>query len=45
MANSAGASPGQFDYLLLQASNPPSRADVQTIADKLDELIAVLKRA
>ena len=42
--NSSGAISGIVDYLSLGVSNPPTQAEVQAIADKIDELITVLKR-
>ncbi len=36
--------PGEVMELGMVASDPPTQLEVQTIADKLDELIAVLKR-
>ena len=43
--NSSGPIAGQVDFLGLGVSNPPTQAQVQSIADKIDELITVLKRA
>jgi hypothetical protein len=42
-ADSAGPIPG-ISYLSLSVSNPPTQAEVQAIADKVDELIAALSR-
>ena len=42
--NSSGPIAGQVDFLSLGISNPPTQAQVQSIADKIDELITVLKR-
>ena len=36
--------PLAVDGLGMVVNNPPTQVEVQTIADKLDELIAVLKR-
>ncbi len=44
LANSAGPCP-DFPYLNLAVSNPPTQAQVQAIADRLDELVTLLKRA
>ena len=32
------------DYLNLTASNPPTQTEVQAVADKMDELLQLLKR-
>lgn len=42
-ANSAGPCPG-FPFLNLVASDPPTQAEVQAIADRFDELVTPLKR-
>ncbi len=42
-AQTAGACP-DVDELNLTVSNPPTQAQVQAIADKLDELLGLLKR-
>jgi hypothetical protein len=36
--------PGDVDPLFLSVSDPPTQADVQAIADRLDQLIGALKR-
>ncbi len=43
-ANSSGPTQGQIDYLDLGISNPPTQAEVQAIATKVDELITLLRR-
>lgn len=40
----SAVNPAGVDALGLTVSNPPTQAEVQSIADKLDELIAALKR-
>ena len=42
--NSSGPINGIVDYLSLTVSNPPTQAEMQSIADKIGELITVLKR-
>lgn len=41
-ATSGSAS--SVNYLSLVVSNPPTQAEMQSLADKLDELLMVLKR-
>jgi hypothetical protein len=41
--NSAG-NPGGVAVLGLTVSNPPTQAEVQAVANKLDELLAALRR-
>ena len=36
--------PAAVEVLNLEVSNPPTQAEVQTVADKLNELVAALKR-
>ena len=44
ISGSAGPVAGQIEFLSLIVSNPPTQAQVQAIADKLDELMSLLKR-
>ncbi len=44
IANSSAWSPGGVAPLGMTVSNPPTQAQVQAIANKLDELVAALKR-
>ena len=43
LAQSAGPVP-DVDLLSMSVSNPPTQAQVQALANKLDELITALKR-
>jgi hypothetical protein len=42
--NNSAANPGDVAALGLTVSNPPTQAQVQAVANKLDELIAALRR-
>jgi hypothetical protein len=44
-ANGCAVNPWEVGQLGLTVSNPPTQAEVQAIADKLDELIGALTRA
>jgi len=43
-ANSSGPIAGQVDYFTGTFSDPPTAAEVQALADKVNDLITVLKR-
>ena len=43
-AESSGPIAGIVDYLSLSVSNPPTQAEVQAIANKIDELITAQRR-
>ncbi len=43
LQTSTATNPSAVDLLSLTVSNPPTTAQVQAIADKLDELIATLR--
>jgi N-acyl-D-aspartate/D-glutamate deacylase len=44
IAGGAAALPAGVATLGMSVSNPPTQAEVQAIADKLDELLVILKR-
>ncbi len=44
IANSSAGLPAGVALLGLTVSNPPTQAEVQAIADKLDEMLVLLKR-